>query len=140
PDPAGPRAGARPPYAAPDLVFTAVCGELAAPPSPSVLVVEDVYWANGATRDVLRYLCPRVQGLPAVLLMTYRDDALARDHPLRGVLGTLGSTAASRLRLSSLTSDAVRAMAEPTSLDPGELFELTGGNPFYVSEVLANPC
>ena len=138
--PGGPLAGALSPDADPDLVFTAVCDELAAPPSPSVLVVEDVHWADGATLDVLRYLCPRVQGLPAVLLMTYRDDALARDHPLRGVLGTLGSTAASRLRLSSLTSDAVRAMAEPTSLDPGELFELTGGNPFYVSEVLANPC
>jgi DNA-binding CsgD family transcriptional regulator/tetratricopeptide (TPR) repeat protein len=94
---------------------------------------------DGATLDVLRYLGTRVQGLPAVLLMTYRDDALARDHPLRGVLGALGSTAASRLRLTSLTSDAVRAMAAPTSLDPGELFELTGGNPFYVSEVLASP-
>jgi DNA-binding CsgD family transcriptional regulator/tetratricopeptide (TPR) repeat protein len=137
--PGGPLAGALSPDADPDLVFTAVCDELAAPPSPSVLVVEDVHWADGATLDVLRYLGPRVQGLPAVLLMTYRDDALTRDHPLRGVLGTLGSTAASRLRLSSLTSDAVRAMAEPTSLDPGELFELTGGNPFYVSEVLANP-
>src|ERR1700750_3058623 len=32
-----------------------------------------------------------------------------------------------------------RPRAAPTSLDPGELFELTGGNPFYVSEVLANP-
>jgi DNA-binding CsgD family transcriptional regulator/tetratricopeptide (TPR) repeat protein len=138
--PGGPLAGALSPDADPDLVFTAVCDELAAPPSPSVLVVEDVHWADGATLDVLRYLGPRVQSLPAVLLMTYRDDALARDHPLRGVLGTLGSSAASRLRLSSLTSDAVRAMAEPTSLDPGELFELTGGNPFYVSEVLANPC
>jgi DNA-binding CsgD family transcriptional regulator/tetratricopeptide (TPR) repeat protein len=137
--PGGPLAGALSPDADPDLVFAAVCDELAAPPSPSVLVVEDVHWADGATLDVLRYLGPRVQGLPAVLLMTYRDDALTRDHPLRGVLGTLGSAAASRLRLSSLTPDAVRAMAEPTSLDPGELFELTGGNPFYLSEVLADP-
>ena len=137
--PGGPLAGALSPDADPDLVFTAVCDELAAPPSPAVLVVEDVHWADGATLDVLRYLGTRVQGLPAVLLMTYRDDALARDHPLRGVLGTLGSAAASRLRLSSLTPDAVRAMAEPTSLDPGELFELTGGNPFYLSEVLADP-
>jgi len=137
--PGGPLAGALSPDADPDLVFTAVRDELAAPPSPAVLVVEDVHWADGATLDVLRYLGTRVQGLPAVLLMTYRDDALARDHPLRGVLGTLGSAAASRLRLSSLTPDAVRAMAEPTSLDPGELFELTGGNPFYLSEVLADP-
>jgi predicted ATPase len=136
----GPLAAALSPEVDPDLVFAAVCDELAAPPSPAVLVVEDVHWADGATLDVLRYLGTRVQGLPAVLLMTYRDDALARDHPLRGVLGALGSTAASRLRLTSLTADAVRAMAAPTSLDPGELFELTGGNPFYVSEVLANPC
>jgi DNA-binding CsgD family transcriptional regulator/tetratricopeptide (TPR) repeat protein len=135
----GPLAAALSPEVDPDLVFAAVCDELAAPPSPAVLVVEDVHWADGATLDVLRYLGTRVQGLPAVLLMTYRDDALARDHPLRGVLGALGSTAASRLRLTSLTADAVRAMAAPTSLDPGELFELTGGNPFYVSEVLANP-
>ena len=74
-----------------------------------------------------------------MLLLTYRDDALARDHPLRGVLGVLGSTAATRLRLTPLTADAVRDLAAPTSLDPAELFQLTSGNPFFVSEVLANP-
>ena len=88
---------------------------------------------------MLRYLGTRVQNLPAVLLVTYRDDALARDHPLRGVLGVLGSMAATRLRLTRLTSDAVREMAASTDVDPGELFRLTGGNPFFVTEVLANP-
>src|SRR6266566_3924495 len=135
----GPLAAALSPEVDPDLVFAAVCDELAAAPSPAILVLEDVHWADAATLDVLRYLGTRVQRLPAVLLMTYRDDALARDHPLRGVLGALGSAAASRLRLTPLTSGAVRAMATPTNLDPGELFELTGGNPFYVSEALANP-
>jgi DNA-binding CsgD family transcriptional regulator len=136
----GPLAAALSPRADPALVFAAVCDELASPPSPTVLVIEDAHWADGATLDVLRYLGPRVQNLPAVLLMTYRDDALARDHPLRGVLGVLGSTAATRLRLTRLTSDAVRDMAASTNLDPGELFRLTGGNPFFVTEVLANPC
>ena len=136
----GPLAAALSPRADPDLVFAAVCDELAAPPSPAVLVVEDAHWADGATLDVLRYLGPRVQNLPAVLLMTYRDDALARDHPLRGVLGVLGSTAATRLRLTRLTSDTVREMAASTDVDPGELFRLTDGNPFFVTEVLANPC
>src|SRR6266567_2540774 len=106
-------------------VLAGACDELPAPPSPAVLVVEDVHWADGATLDVLRYLGTRVQGLPAVLLMTYRDDALARDHPLRGVLGALGSAAASRLRLTPLTSGAVRAMATPTNLVPCDLSELT---------------
>jgi DNA-binding CsgD family transcriptional regulator/tetratricopeptide (TPR) repeat protein len=132
----GPLAAALSPDADPDLVFGAVCDELASPPSPVVLVIEDAHWADGATLDVLRYLGPRVPSLPAVLVVTYRDDALARDHPLRGVLG---STAATRLRLTRLSSDAVREMAASTNVDPGELFQLTGGNPFFVSEVLANP-
>jgi len=135
----GPLAAALSRRADPDLVFTAVCDELASPPSPGVLVIEDAHWADGATLDVLRYLGPRVQNLPAVLLVTYRDDALARDHPLRGVLGVLGSMAATRLRLTRLTSGAVRDMAASTSVDPRELFRLTGGNPFFVTEVLANP-
>ena len=136
---AGPLAAALSPRADPDLLFTAVCDELATPPSPALLVIEDAHWADGATLDVLRYLGTRVQNLPAALLITYRDDALARDHPLRGVLGALGSTAATRLRLTRLTSDAVREMAVSTNVDPSELFRLTGGNPFFVSEVLANP-
>src|SRR6516162_9104865 len=136
----GPLATALSPRADPDLVFPAVCDELASPPSPAMLVIEDAHWADGATLDVLRYLGPRVPNLPAVLLVTYRDDALTRDHPLRGLLGVLGSTAATRLRLARLTADAVRDMAAPTDIDPGELFRLTGGNPFFVTEVLANPC
>jgi DNA-binding CsgD family transcriptional regulator/tetratricopeptide (TPR) repeat protein len=116
-----------------------VSEELASPPSPAILLIEDAHWADSATLDVLRYLGRRVQNLPAVLVVTYRDDALARDHPLRGVLGVLGSTAATRLQLTRLTSDTVREMAVSVGVDPGELFRLTGGNPFYVTEVLANP-
>jgi len=136
----GPLAAALSPAADPDLVFAAVVDELASPPLPVVLVIEDAHWADGATLDVLRYVGPRLPGLPAVLLVTYRDDALARDHPLRGVLGVLGSPAATRLRLARLTADAVAELAAATGLDPGELFQLTGGNPFFVTEVLASPC
>ena len=135
----GPLAAALSPRTDPDLVFTAVCDELASPPSPVVLVIEDAHWADGATLDVLRYLGTRMRDLPAVLLVTYRDDALARGHPLRGVLGVLGSRAATRLQLSRLTPDAVREMAASSTVDPSELFRLTGGNPFFVSEALANP-
>jgi DNA-binding CsgD family transcriptional regulator/tetratricopeptide (TPR) repeat protein len=135
----GPLAAALSPRADPDLVFAAVADELASPPSPAVLVIEDAHWADGATLDVLRYLGPRVQRLPAVMVMTYRDDALARDHPLRGVLGVLASTAAIRLRLPRLTQDAVVELTAATNLDPAELFQLTSGNPFFVTEVLANP-
>jgi DNA-binding CsgD family transcriptional regulator/tetratricopeptide (TPR) repeat protein len=135
----GPLAAALSRRADPDLVFAAVCDELASPPSPAVLVIEDAHWADGATLDVLCYLGTRVRNLPAVLLVTYRDDTLTRDHPLRRVLGVLGSTAATRSRLTRLTLNAVREMTASTNVDPGELFRLTGGNPFFVTEVLANP-
>ena len=59
--PGGPLAAALSPSADPDLVFAAVADELAAPPSPAVLVIEDVHWADGATLDVLRYLATRMR-------------------------------------------------------------------------------
>src|SRR4029077_17468678 len=37
-------------------------------------------------------------------------------------------------------ADAVVDLVPWTTLDPAELFQLTSGNPFFVSEVLANPC
>ncbi len=135
----GPLADALAGHADPDLVFAAVSDELSAPPSPTVLIVEDAHWADGATLDVLRYLGRRIQDLPAVLVVTYREDALDRDHPLRGVLGGLDSATAVRLRLARLSPDAVTELAAPTRVDAGELIRLTGGNPFFVTEVLASP-
>src|SRR3954454_14465204 len=79
--PAGsPLADALQTTADPDAVFDALLTELAAPPGPTVLVIEDAHWADSATIDVLRYLSRRVESLAAVVLVTYRDD-LARDHP-----------------------------------------------------------
>src|SRR6478735_5860400 len=89
----GPLADALAKTADPDLVFAAVSDQLAARPTPTVLVVEDAHWADSATLDVLRYIGRRIQDLPAVLVVTYRDDELGRDHPLRGVLGGLASSA-----------------------------------------------
>ena len=69
-----------------DLVMDALLDELHRPP-PSTLVVEDVHWADEATVDTLRFLVRRIAQLPVVLLLTYRDDELSRDHPLTQLLG-----------------------------------------------------
>ena len=65
----------------------------------TVLVIEDVHWADEATLDLLSYLGRRIQHLRVLLLVTYRDDALAADDPLRLTLGALASQRATR-RLS----------------------------------------
>ena len=54
---------------------------------PTVMIVEDAHWADGATLDVLRHFSKRMPELPALLVVTYRENDLGRDHPLRSVLG-----------------------------------------------------
>jgi DNA-binding CsgD family transcriptional regulator/tetratricopeptide (TPR) repeat protein len=104
---------------------------------PSVVVFEDVHWADDATLDLLRYLGRRIDAAPVLLIVTYRDDELGPRHPLRLVVGDL-ATAASvyRIALSPLSIDAVRALAEGSGLDPAALHSRTGGNPFFLTEVL----
>jgi predicted ATPase len=80
----GPLAAAVDPVARRDAVFGAVHQELAG--RPTVTVVEDVHWADDATLDVLCYLAWRIPALPSLLVLTYRDDELRDDHPLRRVL------------------------------------------------------
>ena len=69
-------------------VFDALRDELS-DAAGTVLVVEDVHWADEATLDSLRFLARRIGDLPAVLVLTYRDE-LDRDHPLSRLLGDLG--------------------------------------------------
>jgi DNA-binding CsgD family transcriptional regulator len=108
---------------------------------PTILVIEDVHWADEATLDVLRLLARRIADVPVLLIATYRDDELDARHPLRIVLGGLTSIRTiRRLPLAPLSFDAVTRLAEPYGADPDELFRMTSGNPFFVTEVLAgNP-
>ena len=81
---------------------------------PTVLVLEDLHWADEATLDVLRLLPRRLANVPALVLATYRDDELDRGHPLRIVLGELGTgDGIARLRLPPLSPFAVAKLAEP---------------------------
>ena len=86
---------------------------------------------------MLRIVGRRIESVPAVLVVSYRDDELDRSHPLRSVLGELPSRGVvRRLCVSCLSREAVAALAEPAGVDPDELFARTGGNPFFVTEVL----
>jgi DNA-binding CsgD family transcriptional regulator/tetratricopeptide (TPR) repeat protein len=105
-----------------------------------VLVVEDVQWADEATLDLLRFLGRRVRDLPVLLVVTFRDDAMAPTDPLRIALGELaGQRFTRRIDLPPLTASGVRRLAEGTTYSTTELYELTGGNPFFVVEVLSEP-
>ena len=122
-----------------DEIFDAVLQCASAVEGLAVLVVEDVQWADEATLDLLRFLARRVAKLPVLLLVTFRDDALAPSDPLRVALGELaGQRYTRRIDLPPLSAAGVRRLAEGSSYSPDELYELTGGNPFFVVEVLSD--
>jgi ATP/maltotriose-dependent transcriptional regulator MalT len=105
---------------------------------PSVLVLEDLHWADEATLDVVHLLGRRIGTTRSLAIATYRDDEIHPQHPLERVLGSLTSVpGVQRLRLPALSADAVRALAAETGADAEELFRRTGGNPFFVTEALA---
>jgi DNA-binding CsgD family transcriptional regulator len=124
--------GAAKPYE----VATALMHELGRH-APSVLVLEDVHWADEATLDVVRLLGRKVEGVPALVVVSYRDE-LDRVHPLRVLAGELSTgRAVRRLRVDPLSPEAVARLAEPHGVDAVALYRSTGGNPFFVTEVLA---
>jgi DNA-binding CsgD family transcriptional regulator len=105
---------------------------------PSILIFEDIHWADEATLDVLTFLGRRLQHIPSLVILTYRDDQIGLRHPLRLVLGDLATFAATRrIALSPLSETAVGQLVGGGALDPAALHRQTGGNPFFVAETIA---
>ena len=119
-------------------LFSTFLDELQKSAIPSVVVVEDVHWADEATLDLIKFLGRRMLSLPALFIVTYRDDELGRDHPLWSVIGDLPSKAVTRLRLTPLSEQAVTHLAHLAHRPAEQLYAITGGNPFFVTEVLAS--
>jgi len=123
--------------AKPHEVAAALMNELTAG-APALVVLEDLHWADEATLDVVRIVARRIGTVPALVVATYRDDELDPAHPLRLVLGELATVdSVDRTKLSPLSAAAVAELAGPHGVDPDELYRVTGGNPFFVTEALA---
>jgi DNA-binding CsgD family transcriptional regulator/tetratricopeptide (TPR) repeat protein len=123
--------------AARELLFRALLRQVSEPGTLNVLVVEDVHWADEATIDLLRFLGRRLRDTPVLIIVTYRDDGLVTDDLLRLALGDLSAQRSTRrVELAPLSADAVRVLAGGSGFDAAVLYRLTGGNPFYVTEVM----
>ncbi len=129
-------------------VFARLLATLSDPPDgrPRLLVVEDAHWADEATLDLLRFLARRIHRCRALVLVTYRPEDAAAVRGLRILLGdTASATGTRRIDLPPLTPDAVRRLVaeharehpEAAGADPAQLFGVTGGNAFFVTEALS---
>jgi DNA-binding CsgD family transcriptional regulator len=120
-----------------EQLFDAFLTELYEPGPLPVVFIEDVHWADEATLDLLGFLARRIREIAVLLIVSYRNDELADTHPLRIALGYLAvQRCTRRLPLAPLSAQAVRMLSAGRGVDPEELYRVTGGNPFYVREVL----
>jgi DNA-binding CsgD family transcriptional regulator len=115
-----------------ERLYRAVCEALRT--EPTVLVVEDVPWADEATLDWLAHLGRRLTELPVLLVLTFRDDDPEPMTRIARVLAALPRRVVLRLPLSLLSAEAVTVLAGPRAV---EVYALTGGSPLLVTELLA---
>ena len=100
-------------------------------------MIEDAHWADEATLDLLVFLGRRIEQTRALLIVTYRDDELAVDHPLRTVIGRMPAEAVRHLRPEPLSEQAVAELARRAGRPAAGLRAVTGGNPLLITEVLS---
>jgi DNA-binding CsgD family transcriptional regulator/tetratricopeptide (TPR) repeat protein len=105
-------------------------------PGRPVIVVEDVHWADEATLDWLVFLARRIDRLFGLLIVTYRDDEVGAEHPLRRVLAALPSRIVHRIPLPALSEECVLQQARDVGRDADLVYRLGGGNPLLVTELL----
>lgn len=114
------------------LVFENVIG----PPTPTVILVEDIHWADDATVDFLRYLTRRIPGTQTMIVLTARTDEAKGRTNVRRIMGDAVSEVARRLYLKPLSEATVTRLAIKAGRDPDALNEATAGNAFFVTELL----
>jgi len=118
-------------------LFGALLRQVSEPDQLHVVVAEDIHWADEATIDLLRFLGRRIRDATVLLIVTYRDEGLAANDPLRIALGDLATQrSVRRISLAPLSADATAVLAAGCGLETATLYGLTGGNPFYVTEVV----
>ena len=119
----------------PHEIHGAVFEELAT--RPSVLFIDDLHWADQATVDLLRFVLRRIRRTNSLAVLTVRDDEIAPTHPMRSLLGDIArSSSATSLALPPLSLDAISQLAQDRPIDPVRLHRITGGNAFFVAEML----
>ena len=122
-----------------ERLFRTVLTAMQRIPVPNVFVGEDAHWTDEATLELMRFVGRRITTTKTLFIVTYRDDSLDAYHPLRRIIGDLiNEPFVSRIALPPLSTEATGLLAEGTGLDPLLLHERTGGNPFFVQEMVAN--
>jgi class 3 adenylate cyclase/tetratricopeptide (TPR) repeat protein len=103
---------------------------------PTVLILEDLHWADDGLLDFLDYLIDWTRDVPLLVLCTARPELLARRPDWGG--GKLNSATISLAPLSNEETARLLASLLERSVLPAELqsalLDRAGGNPLYAEE------
>jgi DNA-binding NarL/FixJ family response regulator len=112
--------------------------------SPVLLIVEDLHWADTATRETIAYLVRALRDLPVLLIGTFRSDELHRRHPLLPWLAELDRggrveridlARLDRIQMATMLTAILGAQPEPELVT--DVYTRSDGNPFFAEELLA---
>ncbi|MGZ3922366.1 MAG: AAA family ATPase [Flavisolibacter sp.] len=103
-----------------------------------VVIFEDIHWADESTLDFIKFFSRRITQLKCLFLLTYRDMEVHSQHSLTNVFGQLDPDSSVRLQLLPLSKSAVEKMAGEKGYKGEDVYAISGGNPFYVNEILAS--
>jgi len=122
-----------------ERLFGALFAQLQQSGAPCIVLIEDLHWADEATLDFVRYLSRRLAHWRILLIGTFRDDEAGPAHPLTRAIGDLTGAHVSRIKLAPLSLQAVNQLASTVGKDGARVYEITGGNAFFVRELLSAP-
>ena len=130
------------------LLYAAVAGLLegASADEPVVLIIDDLHWADSPTLSLLRHVVTAGPSMRALVVGTYRDSDLSREHPLTALLADLHrEQGVERMKLTGLETGDLLALMEAVAgheLDEDgralaqAIARETAGNPFFAGELL----
>jgi tetratricopeptide (TPR) repeat protein len=115
----------------------------AADVKPMLVILEDLHDADKGTLEMLTYISRNLTNTRLLLIGTYRDVEVDRNHPLSAALAELRRVSSfGRVLLRGLNIDEVRRMLAsitqeeiPISLAEA-VYRQTEGNPLFVQEVV----
>jgi DNA-binding CsgD family transcriptional regulator len=119
-------------------LFTRFLHEIGKQAQRTVIIFEDIHWADEATLDFIKFFARRINRMACLFILTYRDDEIHAHHPLRSVLGQLPAHTFTRLPLQPLSRQAVEKLAVEKGYSGEDVYSISAGNPFYVNEILAS--
>lgn len=118
-------------------ILTPLLNEFKSVKRPVVLIIEDVHWADNTSLDVIKCLGRRITFLNLLMILSYRSEETNSSDGLKQVLGEFHSTDTHRINVRAISPAGVDKLAGKSGGRPDGLYEMTQGNPFYVTEMLS---